>query len=655
MAKGYLNLANNAILEGAIVAARNYLPHTINSSGGVIYADSVTLRNNLIGVDLAPYQNYHFLYGTLQNDLSSFTRCTFVADADFGEDYEDFNSMVDMRGVNGIRFSACHFRNSYPNEELTYAHEKKIGIFSRDATFQVAGICLTNPLYPCELYQLSRFDGFAIGITAGNLNSIKTFSVSNTYFDQNARSIVAQRVDNIYVVNNTFIVGMSLPELNNTPYTGIESIRCTGYRIEENLLEIAGEIPGTAEAAGIVIIHSLNEPNLVYKNDLRGLHCANLANGDNTSMLEQGGLQYICNENKGNAFDFAVKGLPTGTIGIAANQGSSVLSAGNMFSLETVVFGSEADFQNLGEHINYYGPPPLLNYTENTITLLTGDPRSCPSRLPSRGAGGLLTGEEINTMELTINYGTDTFEIFQAANTLVRHYLMGEDSIQMDSARIWLTRKGSLDAYFATVDYWLQLRDTAAAQQMLDDIPYLISLSGYTQDEYDYFHDLKSLQIAALQTNQSDSLLVATHFYDLKDIADAGLYYASVQAQVLLNDVANAGYRPAVIMPEAEEQNLAAPLPGGVADAISEVDLYIQTTPNPAVQETVFHYRLPAGTEQAFIVVTTMDGKPIARIPVDAGNGQVRWNTAGRQPGIYFYYLAADSQTLLTGRLVISQ
>ncbi|MBX2929748.1 MAG: T9SS type A sorting domain-containing protein, partial [Saprospiraceae bacterium] len=457
--------------------------------------------------------------------------------------------------------------------------------------------------------------------------------------------------------NNTFIVGMTLPELNNTPYVGVEAIRCTGYRIEENLLEIAGEIPGTAETAGIVIIHSLNEPNRVYKNDLRGLHCANLANGDNTEgMIEQGGLQYICNENKGNAFDFAVKGLPTGTIGIAANQGSSELSAGNMFSLETVVSGSEADFQNLGAHITYYGPPPLLNYTESTITLMTADANQCPSRLPTRGAGGLLTGEEINVMELTIEYGTDTFEIFQAANALVRHYLMGEDSIQMDSARIWLTRKGSLDAYFATVDYWLQLRDTTAAQQMLDDIPNLISLSGYTQDEYDYFHDLKSIQIAALQSNQSDSLLVATYYYDLKDIADAGLYYASVQAQVLLNDVASAGYRPAVIMPEAGSQNLAAPQPaGGVAGAISEADLHMQATPNPAVQETVFHYRLPAGTEQAFIVVTTMDGKPVARIPVDAGAGQTRWNTESRQPGIYFYYLTANTRTILTGRVVISK
>ncbi|MBX2929935.1 MAG: hypothetical protein KF852_19025, partial [Saprospiraceae bacterium] len=458
--------------------------------------------------------------------------------------------------------------------------------------------------------------------------------------------------------NNTFIVGMTLPELNNTPYVGVEAIRCTGYRIEENLLEIAGEIPGTAETAGIVVNHSFNEPNMVYKNDLRGLHCANLANGDNRGADDFEGLQYICNENKGNAFDFAVKGLPTGTIGIAANQGSSELSAGNTFSVLTVIPDSEINFQNHGEPLTYFWQDDdesfePVNYTTSTIILEQGSSNVCPSRLPTRGAGGLLTGEEINIMELTVQYGSDTFEIFQAANTLVRHYLMGEDSIQMDSARIWLTRKGSLDAYFATVDYWLQLRDTTAAQQMLDDIPNLISLSGYTQDEYDYFHDLKSIQIAALQTNQSDSLMVATHFYDLEDIAEAGLYYASVQAQVLLNDVANAGYRPAVIMPEAAQQNLVAPLPGEVADAVSEADLHIQTIPNPAVQETMFYYRLPAGTEQAFIVVTTMDGKPIARIPVDAGNGQVRWNTAGRQPGIYFYYLATGPQTLLTGRLVI--
>ncbi|MBX2929609.1 MAG: hypothetical protein KF852_17385, partial [Saprospiraceae bacterium] len=654
-AQGYLSLSNEAIIEGANTAAVNHDRDVPGTNGGVIIADNATFRNNLTGVNFANYQNSHFITGAPQRDLSIFTNCIFSADGNFGSDFDGFYGMAILRKVNGIRFQACTFTNDYPSEELTYVDEKGYAISAVNAGFQLSGICLSNPLYPCTEYVNSTIRGFAIGITTGLYGSISTFSVSNTNFIQNARGIVAQSVNNIYVVDNTFIVGSSLPHLNEeAPFSGVEIYRSTGYRIEENFFEIADELPTSMQTVGIFIGHTWYESNVVYKNDIRGFNCANLSNGDNRGSNADDGLQYLCNENKGNDFDFSVPDEVSGVVGVAEMQGSSNRAAANIFSGVLSSSDLEMHFQNHGEPLTYFTPPSPTNYSMNSITLEPGLTNTCPTRLPSGREIGRLKTSEREELEDLFQESTNAREKIEAANMLIRDNLINEDSIHFGEIQLWLARKGGLDAYFALVDSWLQLRDTSAAQQVLNDIPSLITLSGRAQIEYDYFTDLKEIQINAIQTGISDSVMAATHLVALKNIAEAGHYYASVQAQVLLNDLANTDYQLDIVLPSPTPQNLTAPRAGN-HQAITENGemVHLQAVPNPVVEETLFHFRLPEGVEQAQIIITSLDGKIVEQIPVYSDTSVIRWQTGNKKPGMYFYALIVGARTMLSGRLVI--
>ncbi len=673
--QGLVTTSNGAVIEGANIGIRNFDPDAwdvpggvMSTTGGIIIADSSTFRNNRIGVFFWPYENYdlyyYLIHGTKKkiSDLSFFRACHFIADNNFGSDYASFSSMAYLRGVWGIRFTGCTFINSKTG--LSYIDQRKMGIRSENSTFAVREEIIGPPVIdPCSIYEYrpSLFRGFSVGISAESVG-IHPFSVSNTTFEENATAIYAKRTNGFSAIRNAFVVGAALPfqEQNPVwpiPFSGIHADACTGYRIEENIMREAGEIAWFTKTVGIAVSQSGSESNLVYKNTLKDLYCANVANGNNRGSMPDLGLRYECNKNEANEFDFAVKGALTGVVGISAMQGAASRAAGNTFSDIVQVPGSDVNFQNLGEPLTYYWQDdPLyipVNYSVSTITLSQGNFTPCLSRLPNCKRLTPLSNEEINILQGIVQNGADTTEIHQAANELARHYLMHEDSIQLDSARFWLMRKGSLEAYFTAVDVFLHQEDTTSARQLLDDIPNALNLTGHTQDEYDYFYDLKNIQMQAMAYGYTDSQMVAANLNELEDLAQAGHYHASTQAQVWLNIVTGAGYRTPIILPEHEPQNLAAPLPGSASYDDGEEFARLSVAPNPAAGETVFHYRLPEGMERAHIVITTMEGKPIARIPADTAARQVRWSTEGRQSGIYFYYLTVGSKSMLSGRLVI--
>lgn len=655
--QGLLITDNDAVIEGAWTAVRNYRPsNPSTTTGGVIMVDKTVFLNNVRSVHFRPYQNYHPIngIGTPQRDLSVFLNTKFLADANFDTDYTLFSSMVDLVGVQGVDFRACTFANDIPNGSLTYAHQKGIGIYAFNSSFDVTAICQTNPVISCTEYTPSSFRGFAIGITAHNINNIIPISVSNTNFTENARALVVQGIDNFYVVKNNISVGMSLPELENVPYTGIESLKCSGYKIEENILEIGAGLSIFDQTVGILIEESRDDPNEVYKNELRGLRVGNLSNGDNRGNDPEEGLMYICNTNEANYFDFAVPFQNTGQVGIAEFQGAPAKSAGNVFSAVSLFSDPEMHFFNYGEQITYYTPPAPSHYTANSITLMVGQPNLCPSKLPGRDRGRF-TDEEYRQAEQLFAASTDEREKMQMAASLIRHYLTSEDSIQLSAARNLLAQKGTLNARFAIVDSWLQEKNAAAAQQALQAIPNLIALSGPALLEYNHFSAFKNLQITALQNEWSEEQLVSVHYTTIKNIAEAGNYYASAQAQALLNHVVNAGYRPNVIMPEASPNELWTPGSSIIPSASNEVPLTVQITPNPATDHIVVHYRLPENSGQTYLVIRTLQGQVIRQYGLKDLAGTLSCNLAGIQPGLYLYGLEAAGKVLQTGKVVVTR
>jgi hypothetical protein len=615
------------------------------------------------------------------HDLSGFSNCTFIADEDFGPDYNQFERMAILERVRGIKFRACKFINDYPTNLLTYVDQKKTGIHAVRTMFEVSGICLSNPLYPCTEYAPSSFKGFAMGISVGNFNN-RPFSVTNTHFEENGQGIVAIQPNNFYVVKNTFIVGSPLPHLNGAAvlYAGINVQNCTGYKIEENEFEGYIDIPEETQTVGVSIDNSWDEPNEVYRNTFTCLHFGNIASGDNRGIIDHIGLRYECNTNITNGMDFYV---PTGAgqVGIAAHQGIAAKAAGNVFSTVGGAAHPAKHFLNQGQHITYFwqdtpGHKPTL-YTTATVTVpsQSSPQHGCPSRLPNPKGHGRLEPQEIADMADTYQTSTDTSEQIHAANMLIRHYLMDEDSIQLPAVRTWLANKGTLGAYFAIVDAWLEEGDASGAQQALDSIPYIFSLSGREQEEYDHFSTLKNLQISALQGDTSDALMVTTHFTTLQAIADTGHYYASIQAQILLNHFEDAGYQYEILLPEENEpiepvvvvpcdttpaslrmllqpeETLNTPQEFSADAGTSEI--YIRAVPNPAHDETLLHYRLPEGVEKGRISVVSAQGQVVWEYAVQPGEGIARCPLDAIEPGLYLCRLIAEGRVWKTSKLVV--
>ena len=57
--QGKLELKNNAIIENAIIAVDLWEPENWSSTGGIVYADDVTFRNNAKSVHALHYNNFN--------------------------------------------------------------------------------------------------------------------------------------------------------------------------------------------------------------------------------------------------------------------------------------------------------------------------------------------------------------------------------------------------------------------------------------------------------------------------------------------------------------------------------------------------------------------------------------------------------------------
>lgn len=176
------------------------------------------------------------------------------------------------------------------------------------------------------------------------------------------------------------------------------------------------------------------------------------------------------------------------------------------------------------------------------------------------------------------------------------------------------------------------------------------ALSGEAQTEYNHFNTLKGMQIAAIQNGQSDADLVANNLTSLTQLATAGDYYASAQAQNLLNELNGMNYLPAVTLPTVGQQNLVAPpLGSGTVAGTNQV----VAVPNPAKHQTTFHYSIDEGSVSPRIVVKSLDGRTVWGIDLQEGIGQIAWDFGSTTDGIYLFSLELGGKAVTTEKLVI--
>lgn len=377
--QGYLEMKNGATIENAICAVALWRPNYLNTTGGIVHASNAVFQNNTVSVQAMHYKNFNPINEKETDYNAYFTRCQFILDEDYlGDESHVFNRHVYLDHVRGLKFNACEFSVTSLSENIS---RWTSGIAGYKAGFSVSGLCSSNNIYPCPSYDNSTFTGFFSAISAINdgTRTPPAVTVTRTTFNQNNFGIYVNNLSNATVRFCDFDVRRNDNWLCGA---GVFFENMINFDVEENTLAKTNTFNG--EGYGIVIKNCAVQSK-VYRNQFENLYCGNLAWGRNILMKSSNnyiGLEYGCNTNTGNTFDFYVLGDEGVFSGLQSSQGSSLAAARNTFSTNGYHFYNGGDHRITYYYYNVAGfeDEKPLSYNEDKVqidsTNLTDD---CPS------------------------------------------------------------------------------------------------------------------------------------------------------------------------------------------------------------------------------------------------------------------------------------
>jgi hypothetical protein len=345
--QGILLLNSNSIVEKA----------NMNKAwgGAIIKAKDVTFINNNIGFLFDIYFGFYPIPGEPPApNVSYFHECHFEVNDTYSLP-DNFTKHVSINVADGIKFRGCSFANN-----MTNAVDNGVGIEAWDAGFSVKPGCGTPGMLPCPDPIPSQFNGFENGIYAYTWYSTPIVFVDHAIFNNNGFGIKLEAIDNVTIINSQFNVGQSLKGMEQCDAAygvGVYLHHCVYYTVENNTFTggYSGNPNTLDNYIGIWTDNLYDFPmvvdNEIYRNTFSHLTDANLATGKHNYFRDGNwwGLQYICNNNSSNKFDFRTG--PYAAKGIALKQGSLQKAAGNTFSGHANPVGS--DFLNQAIGINW--------------------------------------------------------------------------------------------------------------------------------------------------------------------------------------------------------------------------------------------------------------------------------------------------------------
>lgn len=416
--QGYVEMKNGATIENAVCALALWRPNHWSYTGGIVHATDAVFRNNQRSVHALYYKNQSYINGKETDYNAWFNRCQFIVDENYlGDEDHVFHKHVDLDHVRGIKFFACDFSVTAPSSNISYWTS---GIAGYEAGFSVSGMCSNNNIYPCPSYDNSTFSGFLSAISAVNdgTRTPPTITVTRSSFNNNDFGIYVSNLSNTSVRFCDFNVKRHDNWLCGA---GIFLENVLNYSVEENALAKTNTFNG--EGYGIVIKNCAVQSK-VYRNQFEDLYCGNLAWGRNILMKSSNnyiGLEYGCNTNTGNTFDFYVLDDEGVFSGLQSSQGSSLAAARNTFSTNGYHFYNGGDHRITYYYYNVAGfeDEKPLNYNEDKVqidsTNLTDD---CPSNF----------GNGVNPVSLVLTPAEkyqreqDYYEAYTAYNGLKAVY-----------------------------------------------------------------------------------------------------------------------------------------------------------------------------------------------------------------------------------------
>lgn len=680
--QGYLELKNGAVLENAICAVELWNPGHYGTTGGIVHATDATFLNNAMAVRAICYTNHDPSTNHEVGYNGHFFNCSFVVDTDYlGE--VTFSKHAGLVDVNGLTFIGCDFS---ADRRVDGVDRWCMGIGAYEAGFSVNARCTSTELTPCPNAYLDRstFTGLCTGIHAVASGSHpRTFLVRKSVFNHNDNGIYAENTGFPTILYNSFdIGGQDFCQFNY----GVHLVNVTSFCIEENAFGVSSNPSSTTIGVAVYDSQGVND---VYRNDFKGLSCANLARGVNV-MTSNGhtappGLTYSCNNNSDNQHDFRVYGN-NGVGDIQSTQGSSSKPAGNTFGASGYHFYN--DGQTPISYYYYNGDPdeiPLGTKLSGVTAYPTSSSNSCQTHY---GGGGVVrSASEKKALEaeylsarasyldltklyesqvhgdsavtpvladLVAEIGVYAHDYSIAAGDIVRSDL--NDSIaDPTELRYWLGNMNDIAADRMAVASYLQEGDSASAFGLANALPVLYGLKGDDLADHNDYIRLVQLYQTLKSSKRNIFQLTETEMELVDGIAKNGSGVSKSMARVLEEEITGANrcacFDPGLPSRQGEGKDTPS---YGVKPMNKSVGFAVEIIPNPATTWAVVNYTLPANMAKAEVCVTSMLGIAVMSFELEGNQGQKQLDFHGLAGGIYTYTVNCGTYQQ-TKKLVITK
>lgn len=677
-------------------------------TGGMIKAINSTFLNNWRSAD---FMKYVSPIGV--KELSSFVNCTFEVNDDFrpfdGKTTQSLLGHVSMWHVTGTRIEGCTFKDTRSNRATNPDLDDIYGLYLLEASPHITAAPVGNS-FPPSSFKRNVFEGLERAIEIGN-GGLGGTVIDQCDFINNEQGVIVQAQNLVQVTRNDFEIG-GYPNQNSNNFFveeyGLGVIGSTGFTVEQN--SFAKNSPDLA--VGSWIEDAGSDPIAIRNNNYQSITVGNVAHGVNKGVLPEDGLQYHCNENQGNGFDFVVyPNIATNMApaSISNQQGSIVQASRNTLSS---VNGTVNQFYNYSTDLLGQLNPPVIYYYSNTQQnevpdtslvfnlnrqdISVGNQNFCQDNYTNGSSSNLINSLNGKVLELSnvktkyyeahANYSmlkqqhkdllgegnsnesvSETFEcktlegqmglkyleVFFWANQVIKAY--AKDSISnLDSIKVWINHKTGLAAHYELVNlYWYQ-GHYQEALAVLQDIPNRFELTEREEENHTLFNNIKNLLYSAYESGRTEANLEQNEVAVLAEIAELKVGFASVYAGNILRFFYGLvpAYYPTI--PDLY------PFQGKIEqfnDLQESAPLKprLRGYPNPAHTWTNVLYDLPEETTGGKIVVTSTVGQVLHQQNIKERQGTLNFNTSQWIPGIYFVTLITNKEELVTYLLVVQR
>jgi hypothetical protein len=227
------------------------------------------------------------------------------------------------------------------------------------------------------------------------------------------------------------------------------------------------------------------------------------------------------------------------------------------------------------------------------------------------------------------------------------------DSIQqINEARSWMARRGSLTDYYSLAESFLATNDFTTAESYLSQIPTQFNLTDEQYAEYTNFADYINFRESIAINGKNIMQLEGSELEQLQQIADLYLGKASVMAQNILCFGYQICYDNSNPL---EYTHLKFSKPKiSASQILNEAYNKVDVIPNPATVYASFIWNIPLLKSTAEIRIFDANAKIITQKTINTKQGQWVWDTRAIKNGVYYYEVLSENQQLSKGKIIIN-